>query len=260
MYPDTRALLDAIGTALGDDLLAVYLYGSAVDGGLRPDSDLDLLVVSRTPLSGGARQDLVTQLLALSAYPRMGERRPLELTVVVLDAIRPWRYPPRRDLQFGEWLRLALERGDIAPPTADPDLTLLLACARQTGHALVGPPAAELLPTIPIADLRRAILDSLPTLLADLHGDERNVLLTLARMAFTLATGRIVAKDQAAAWLAERLPAPQRALLELARRGYLGECQDDWRPHAEAVAALVEHVQEEILRLGHAPLTPDEGR
>ncbi|HWV10081.1 MAG TPA: nucleotidyltransferase domain-containing protein, partial [Pseudomonas sp.] len=131
MQPDTRAPLDAIHDALGDDLLAVYLYGSAVDGGLRPDSDIDLLVIARTPLAGHARQHLVQRLLELSAYPARDGVRPLELTLVVLDDIRPWRYPPRRDLVFGEWLRPVLEAGEIAPPALDPDLSVLLTSARQ---------------------------------------------------------------------------------------------------------------------------------
>ena len=34
---------------LGDNLLAVHLFGSAVSGGLKPASDIDLLVTVRTP-------------------------------------------------------------------------------------------------------------------------------------------------------------------------------------------------------------------
>ncbi|MDH1263343.1 aminoglycoside adenylyltransferase family protein [Pseudomonas sp. GD03944] len=252
MQPDTRAPLEAIHDALGDDLLAVYLYGSAVDGGLRPDSDIDLLVIARTPLAGHARQHLVQRLLELSAYPARDGVRPLELTLVVLDDIRPWRYPPRRDLVFGEWLRPALESGEIAPPALDPDLSVLLTSARQHSRALAGAPADELLPAIPAADLRRAMLDSLPSLIASTGGDERNVLLTLARMWFTLATGRIAPKDQAASWLAERLPAPQRALLDRARQAYLGQCHDDWQPHQRAVEAWVKLARGVIEHLGHS--------
>jgi hypothetical protein len=53
--------------------------------------------------------------------------------------------------------------------------------------------------------------DELPSLVADLESDTRNVLLTLARMWTTVATGRIVSKDAAAAWALERLPPSARA-------------------------------------------------
>lgn len=69
--------------------------------------------------------------------------------------------------------------------------------------------------------------DSIPALLSSIRGDERNVLLTLARIIVTLRTGEIVAKDEAAARVAPHLPASHRALLELARAGYRGEAVDD---------------------------------
>ncbi|MDQ0373940.1 aminoglycoside adenylyltransferase domain-containing protein [Cellulomonas humilata] len=51
------------------------------------------------------------------------------------------------------------------------------------------------MPAAPVADLRRSIDDSLEPLLDGLVGDERNVVLTLARMVVTLETGAIVSKD-----------------------------------------------------------------
>ena len=42
-------------SALGGSLLGAYLHGSAVTGGLRPDSDLDLLLLTARPLSAAER-------------------------------------------------------------------------------------------------------------------------------------------------------------------------------------------------------------
>jgi hypothetical protein len=47
--------LEVIERHLASMLLAVHLYGSALDGGLRPQSDIDLLVtVSARPAENGA--------------------------------------------------------------------------------------------------------------------------------------------------------------------------------------------------------------
>jgi predicted nucleotidyltransferase len=46
---DARQLervVELVREVLGPDVLGVYLFGSAVLGGLRPESDLDLLAVS----------------------------------------------------------------------------------------------------------------------------------------------------------------------------------------------------------------------
>ena len=42
-------VVDLTGDVLGAELAAAYLLGSAVLGGLRPDSDLDVLALTRRP-------------------------------------------------------------------------------------------------------------------------------------------------------------------------------------------------------------------
>jgi len=107
------------------ELVGLYLFGSAVLGGLRPTSDLDLLAVSRRPTTPEERRRLAERLLALSKRPRH-----LELTIVVQSEVRPWRYPPRMDFQYGDWLRAELERGEIPPPAPNPDVAAEWSIAR----------------------------------------------------------------------------------------------------------------------------------
>lgn len=54
------------------DVLGVYAHGSATLGGLRPYSDLDLLVVLGRPTTYGQRERLTGELLGVSG----GEGRP----------------------------------------------------------------------------------------------------------------------------------------------------------------------------------------
>ncbi len=51
-------------------LLAVHLYGSAVDGGLKPHSDIDLLVTVTVRLDETTRRALINDLLETSASRR----------------------------------------------------------------------------------------------------------------------------------------------------------------------------------------------
>jgi streptomycin 3"-adenylyltransferase len=211
-------------------LAGLALYGSSVLGGLRPDSDLDLFGIVARRLTDAEKGDLVARLVPISCRRSRPEGwRPVELTLVVHDEVRPWRYPPRFEFQYGEWLREELLSGDLAPwPSANPDVAMLATMVRASSIALRGPHPAELLDPVPRVDLVRAILDDLPSLRADLDTDTRNVLLTLARMWFTVATGDMTGKDAAASWAAERLPPAVGALLERARDGYLGSIADRW--------------------------------
>ncbi len=232
-------------------VLGAYLHGSATNGGLRPDSDLDLLVVTERPLDRGERAQVLDLLLRRSGQ-RATERpgRPLELTSVALPDVRPWRYPPRCDFLYGEWLRDDLVGGVVPQPHVNPDLAVALTAVRHDGIALHGPPAAELLDPVPPEDLRRAVTDSLGSLLDDLVGDERNVLLTLARMVVTLETGEIVPKDVAAHRVSTVLGSSDRRLLEMAAAAYTGAARDDWRLERSAAAAAARHLAERVRRLG----------
>lgn len=214
------SLLEIVRDVLREDLLAAYLYGSAVMGGLRPDSDLDVMVVSRRPTNEAEKRELVSRILGISMKPR-----PLELTIVVESDVRPWRYPPRRDFQFGDWWRSEYERGNFEPCASDtdPELASLIRMVLLTNEVLKGPPAQTIFEAVPRRDYVRSLVDGIEGLLADLEGDERNVVLTLARIWSSLATDEIRSKDAAADWLMDRLPAGHRSVLADARADYLGE-------------------------------------
>jgi len=153
------------------------------------------------------------------------------------------------ELLYGEWLRDDLARGDIPEPRPMPDLAPEVTLALAGNRALFGPPPAEVMDPVPAADLRRAIVAGVPSLLADLDSDTRNVLLTLARIVTTLETGQILPKDEAVELAVHRLPPGQmREALLIARQMYLEGVDDDaagapWeaaRPAArEAAMALV---------------------
>ena len=243
-------VLRLVEDVLGADIVGAYVHGSAVLGGLRSRSDIDILVVGRRALTDDQRRALVDGLLRISGGGPAPEPRPVELTVVVQSDVRPWRYPPRAELQFGEWMRDELERGDpIDPPGPSPDLAPLLTMVLLGDRPLLGPPPAEVLDPVPPDDLRARDRRGHPRALrADLDTDTRNVLLTFARIWTTLATGEIRSKDAAAAWAIERLPPEHRPVLEHARAVYLDEAPPDWpeplrarvHPHADYVIARIE--------------------
>nr|WSY53995.1 Stf0 family sulfotransferase [Streptomyces sp. NBC_00886] len=237
-------LLPLVQGVFGDDLLGVCLHGSAVLGGLRPDSDIDVLVVVRRRMNDDQRRVLVRELMAVSG----GDARPVELIVVVQDDVRPWQYPPNCEFLYGEWLRGGFECGAVPAAEVSPDLAPLLSTALLGDAPLHGPSPAELLDPVPHADLLGGIVAGVPQLVDDLDTDTRNVLLTLARVWTTLATGAIRSKDGAADWALERLPVEHRPVLELARDGYLGRREDRWEdllPEARNCAAsLVSKIED----------------
>lgn len=215
---------EVIQRQLAANLLAIYLYGSALDGGLKPRSDIDLLVIVAQHPDTATLRYLQRELLAISAPPGQHPTlRALEATVIAQAEITPWRHPARRELQFGEWLRQGILAGILEPPMQDPDLTILLTKARQHSIALHGRTLAELLPPVPGHDFKQALADTLVlwNTAEDWHGEEANIVLTLARLWYSAQTGNIAPKDVAAEWLLQHLPEQHHAVVRQARREYL---------------------------------------
>lgn len=231
----------------------VYLSGSWVAGGLRPDSDIDLLLVTERPLSEGERGKLLEFLLRFSGRRATATPgRPLELTSLVLDDVVPWNYPPVCDFLYGEWLRDEFSNGDVPQRQVNPDLAVLITTTRQHAECLRGPHPRDLFGPVPASDLHRSIHDSLDPLLVNLAGDERNVLLTLARMVVTVETDQIVSKDEAAERILLDLPERHRQTLSLAAEAYLGHTIDDWDQHGREARDTAEHLAARL----HGRLAP----
>ena len=237
------ALRDAVVHRSPGHPIGLYLTGSSCDGGLQPDSDLDVLLLTRDSLDDEERRYLVGHLLKHSgrrATVRPG--RPVELTSLVHSDVVPWRYPAVRDFRYGEWLRADYETGHLPAREVDPDLAVLLTSVsgpgRQRARVLFGPSLAGLVDPVPRTDLARSIFDALPELLDNLEGDERNVLLTLARMLYTLRTGLIAPKDVAAVAVAATLSPEHARTLDLAATAYLGKVNDDWGALGDEAEAL----------------------
>ena len=230
---------------------AVYLHGSAVAEGLRRHSDVDLLAVMEGSLSASARRDLAADLMAVyGRYPFDREgRRPLEVIVFRSADLVRLPYPARAELVYGEWLRGAFEGGAVPDGETTPEFTLVLAQAREQAVPLFGPAVTERVPDIPFPHICRAIGDLLPDLVAGAEGDERNVLLTLARMWATISTGRFLSKAAAADWAAPQLTNQAAGALLCAKRSYPGQGSFDvsvW--HAE-LGLAVDEMRQRIMSM-----------
>ena len=230
--------LHLLKDVLGRDLLGVYLYGSAIVGGLQKYSDIDIFVISNRQSTSEEKAQLANNLLQISGiYGMSKDLRPIELTIVVKSTVNPWHYPPKFDFQYGDWMRKDFEAGLIEPwPTKEmPDLALLITQVLLASNILYGPAPHQLLDPVPYHDFIVATIKEIDSLMADLDHDIRNVLLTLARIWYTVETDTISSKPDAAAWTFDKLPEEYKPVMQRARSICLGEEPERW----EDISALL---------------------
>lgn len=242
------AALAALHDSLADCLCAVYLHGSAVSGGLRPQSDIDLLAVVDRRMTQSERATLTSSLLKLSGrHPStLGGLRCLEVMIFSRPDLAAGLFPARAEYIFGEWLRDGFEAGETSMPAQNAEFTLVLAQAQQEAIVLFGPDRDTLLPVIPMIDVRNTMRELLPELVRGLREYTRNVLLTMARIWYTAENGTFVSKDEAASWAIPQLSHRSALTLSHARRAYLGEVDDNWNSHQDGMECLVEELTSQV--------------
>lgn len=191
LLPELVADLKA---SLGEDLVAVWLYGSAITGGFDPESsDLDLVVVT-------ARDVATIDLGLLDAiHRRLAAREPdwadrLDLAYVGRDTLAAFR-----------------SGGAVASISHDDPLQLYddadqwlqtWYLGREAAVPILGPSPRELVPPISGDEFVRAVSRSALDLAQRARSDERDgwrafALLTLCRVLVTTPGGPIVSKADA---------------------------------------------------------------
>jgi streptomycin 3"-adenylyltransferase len=236
MIPEqARDVAAQLRDLLGADLVGVYLHGSFALGCGNPNrSDLDLLVVTRRALTAKER-DAFGDLPA-GSYEKPGWPRPLELSSLTLDQLRPWRHPTPYDLHL-------TARGTVGPGE-DPDLAAHVTVTRRAGIALAGPPPADVFPEVPREDYEDSLRRDFDWSLASAPKYRRYAILSVARIWASLAEpDELHTKETGAVWALARLPAELARPLELALESYRthgGEIDvtaDEFRAYAGHVAS-----------------------
>lgn len=246
-----RTLLDRVQASLGERFLGLYLGGSLAAGGFDEGSDIDFVVVLDQTVAAEQFTALQTMHEALAASASKWAFQ-LEGSYMPLQALRrydpAWALQPHIDRDRGERLRW-LEHGEF--------WTFNRHVFREHGRALAGPPLGPLIDPISADDLRRASRSALynwaagilrtPEVIAR-RGYQSYVVLTLCRLLYTLESGRVVPKPDAAGWARQALGGMWAGLIE---RAWIGRMQPDLAADpgdAAATLAFIRFAQEKDAR------------
>lgn len=205
-------LVRGLRDVLGKSLVGVYLHGSLTLGCFNPAlSDIDVLVVTKRPMTSTEREALAPLLAA-------GGR--IEISFLCESALRRWRHPAPYDLHF------AWKAGRLLGPGEDHDLAAHVTIARHAGVALLGPPPVGVFPEVPWEDYEDSLRRDLET--CGEHGGRLYAVLSPARIWATLTERVVHSKASGAAWALERAPEEFQPLLSQALETYRTGAIEPW--------------------------------
>jgi hypothetical protein len=190
------ALVERLGSALNERLIAVYALGGLALGHYRPGkSDLDIYVIVSGALDDDEKHAIVGRCRHRS-LPCPARR--LELVVISDQAAREPGPSPRWELN--------LNTGPSGPdhvgldPLAEPShwFVLDLAIARERGVALAGPPAVDVIGPPRAADVHAAQAEAVAWYA--LNEMPAETVAAACRARHWLATGAFASKRDAMRW------------------------------------------------------------
>jgi hypothetical protein len=241
-YPEVnRVLADLhlrVAAILGEQLVGMYLYGSLAVGGFEPSrSDIDFVVITQDRLPDQTIESLETMHLALVHSGKWYKK--LEGAYVPKAIIRRHdsNQPPVPTINEAKFY--------MAPLGSD--WVMQRHILRTSPTVVWGPPLDELIDPISPADLRAAVMEVIdhwwepmlanPSRLQD-PGYQPFAVLSMCRSLYTVTTGQLASKAEAANWALENLAAEWAALIQHARAWGDGDDIDS----IEQTAAFMEYV------------------
>lgn len=194
-------LVGCLTAALGDRLVGVWLFGSGALDDLDPaTSDLDVQLVTAVRLDRAEREHLAVRL----SHP--GFPCPVRGLELVIYAREDLNDPLGPAFQLNLNTGPRMDQHVAYDPNEDPRFWFVLdvAIGREVGRALVGPPAAEVFPTLPTSLVRDSLRQALAWFATN-DASPGEAALAAARAWAWAEEGRWLAKRPAALWLTSRI-------------------------------------------------------
>lgn len=236
------------------ELVGVYLHGSLAMGAFNPrHSDVDLLVVTREPLSVSNQYLIAAELVfIISPHPS-----PIEVTYLNKDQLANWQYPTPFDFHFSEAWRTQyaedLKNGDWKDwgqnEKEDPDLAAHIAVLNHYGEVLFGEDIRSVFPEVPEEDFHDSIVRDYRDIRQNLHRNPVYSVLNMCRILQSLEDHTIGSEVAGGEWGLMNLPVDHQGIINEALTHYKADSAEDLYPlDGDALEAFATYVDARLNR------------
>lgn len=200
---------------LGDNLVGIYLHGSAVMGCFHDKmSDIDLLIVIQNDISDGTKRRYMDMIVGLN---QQAPAKGLELSIIRRDVCSPFVYPTPFALHFSR-THLSRYRSDPEGYIAtmkgtDKDLAAHATILYHRGQTLYGKEIREVFSEVDRADYFDSIWSDIENAKEEIADNPMYVTLNLCRVLAYKEDNLILSKSEGGEWGLEKISPRYRDLI-----------------------------------------------
>lgn len=217
-----RRFTEMSKAVLQDNLVGIYLHGSAAMGCMNPQkSDLDLILVVAHSIPDAVKLEFMQHTVALNQEaPAKG----LELSIVKKEFCQPFVYPTPFELHFSithlSWFQKDPSGYIEKMQGVDPDLAAHFTVLGTYGTVLYGPEISTVFAPVPKSAYLDSIWGDIENACTDVESDPVYVILNLCRVFAYVREELVLSKDDGGQWGLKNLPERYHILLKTVLYNY----------------------------------------
>ncbi|QFJ53524.1 aminoglycoside adenylyltransferase domain-containing protein [Pseudobutyrivibrio xylanivorans] len=208
---------------LKDNLVGIYLHGSAVMGCFNPDkSDLDLIVVVKGSIEDPVKKQFMDMVVKLN---KLGPAKGIEMSIVSRNVCKPFVYPTPFDLHFSigtlDWYKSNPNDYIQKMKGTDKDLAAHFTIITNRGKCLYGLSIDEAFAPVPKEDYLDSIWEDIVDAKDDILENTMYIVLNLARVLAYKKEGLVLSKKEGGEWALNHIPTEFHTLILAALDEYI---------------------------------------
>lgn len=207
---------------LQDNLVGIYLHGSAVMGCYNPaKSDLDLIVVVKKSMSDADKKAYMNMVVDLNSQ---GPAKGIEMSVVKQSVCKPFAYPTPFELHFSiahlDWYRNDPNDYVSKMKGEDKDLAAHFTIINHRGKCIYGASILDTFADVPTQDYIDSIWEDIANAKDEIADNPMYLTLNLARVLAYLKDGVVLSKKEGGEWALNNIPERYHSLIYNAMNDY----------------------------------------
>ncbi len=215
---------------LGDNLVGIYLHGSAAMGCFHEESsDIDLLVVVKTAIPAEIKYRYMEMAIKLH---HLASKKGIEFSVVRQGVCRPFIYPTPFELHFSAAHSGWYERDPFGYVDkmngTDKDLAAHFTIVYHRGKCLYGKEIRDVFEKVREEFYFDSIWNDIENAVEEIATNPTYFILNLCRVLAYKRDGLILSKQEGGFWGVKNVPGEYRHLIVQALDEYISDKQSEW--------------------------------